>query len=104
MGDNNFSIFEDNADDKSCRLILKGRITSDTAAILGRKLDEVIKTKNRIVLNMQQVSFLSSGGIRVLLMYYKITKGQGGSFYVESPSNNVVNVLGLIALDEMLLK
>jgi len=100
----NFSIqVEDLSDDKS-KLILKGRITSDSANTLSRKLDEIYKEKKHVIINMHDVAFLSSGGIRVLLMNYKIANGRGGSFFVESPSENVINVLGMVSLDAMLLK
>ena len=99
-----FSIKIEKTDPKTCRLILEGRITSVTSNMLNRRLDEIYKDYKCIILNMQAVSFLSSGGIRVLLMYFKILKGNGGSFYIEKPSENVKNVLGLVALDEMLLR
>ena len=95
--------------DKSCtearRLILEGRITSTTANTLHFQVEENIRMGYaHLILNMRQVTFLSSAGIRVLLMFYKEAKKQGGSFHVESPSENVENVLGMTALDAMLLK
>ena len=108
MTDTNLSITEnteDKSDNATSKLFLKGRITSSDTDILKRKLDEVLKAGcERIVLNMQDISFLASGGIRVLLMYYKIASSRGSSFYIEKPSENVKNVLGMVALDEMLLK
>ena len=87
------------------RFILNGRITATSANILQHKLEEAFREKHpRFILNMQQVSFLSSGGIRVLLMFCKKAKANGAGFFVEAPSENVVNVLGMVALDEMLLK
>ncbi|MCL2441308.1 MAG: STAS domain-containing protein [Treponema sp.] len=100
----NFSIqVEDINADKS-KLIVKGRITSDSANTLNKKLDEVYKDKKHVILNMQDVAFLSSGGIRVLLMTYKMANGRGCSFFIEKPSENVINVLGMVSLDVMLLK
>ena len=104
MSSEDFSIAEEIIDPKTCRLILEGRITSVTSNILNRKLDEAHKEYKSIILNMQKVSFLSSGGIRILLTYYKILKGDGGSLYIEYPAENVRNVLGMVALNEMLLK
>ena len=105
MIDTNLSIIEDLSKDKTNRLIIKGPVSSSNASILQHKLDETLKEGyKRIILNMREVSFLASGGIRVLLMYYKIANGRGSSFFIEDPSENVKNVLGMIALDEMLLK
>ena len=102
---NELSITVDTSDEKTFKLILKGRVNSVNANEFQKKLDSAFETKcNRIIVNMRDVSFLSSGGIRVLLMYYKIANGRKCSFYVDNPSDNVKNVLGMIALDEMLLK
>ena len=87
------------------RLILQGRITSASADILHHKLSEDFRDGHkRFVLDMRQVSMLTSNGIRVLLTFYKKAKQCGGSFFVQDPSENVINVLGMTALDEMLLK
>ena len=94
----------DKATPDTCRLILEGRITSVTSIDLNYKLSQARKEYKHIIVNMQKVSFLSSGGIRVLLMFFKAMKGEGGSFYIEKPSENVKNVLGMTALNEMLLK
>ena len=104
MGNDDLFITEDVSDPETCRLILDGRITSVSSNNLSEKLNEVHKDFNRIILNMEKVSFLTSGGIRVLLMYFKIMKGKGGHFHIQNPSENVSNVLGMVALNEMLLK
>ena len=104
MQNDEFSISEEKADG-AVKFVAKGRITSMNANVLEFELSEALKKgMGNITVNMMQVSFLSSAGIRVLLMYFKKAKEAGGSFYVESPSENVINVLGMTALDEMLLK
>ena len=105
MSDQEFSVTEDTSDPAVRRLFVKGRVTSTTADVLQYSLDEAVgEGKGRVVVNMQSVLFLSSAGIRILLMCLKKAKGGGGSFFVERPSENVKNVLGMTALDELLLK
>lgn len=41
--------------------------------------------------------------MRVILIFFNRAKECNGSFYVEEPSENVINVLGLTALKDMLL-
>ena len=104
MSNDDFTIDEERQEEVS-RFFLKGRITSMNANVLEYKLNEAFtKGHTNIIVNMMQVVFLSSAGIRVLLMFYKKAKGAGGSFQIESPSENVANVIGMTALDEMLLK
>ena len=105
MVNNSLSITEEMSDNKTIKLIIKGPISSSNAEILQRRLDKELKANwKRIIINMQDVSILASGGIRVLLMYYKISSGRNISFYLEKPSESVRNVIGMVALDEMLLK
>ena len=84
------------------RYILQGRIGSEESNILQHELLEAERGGcSHLVINMRQVTFLSSAGIRVLLMFFKRAKGSG-SFHIEDPSDNVTNVLGITALREMI--
>jgi len=96
-------ITEDKSEGK-CKLLAKGRIDSNSADLLLYKLENVIKENyNNIILNMSQIEYLSSIGIRVILKIFKQVTEEGGSFNIEHPSNIVRNVLGMVALKEMLL-
>jgi len=53
--------------------------------------------------NMSQVEYLSSVGIRVILKIYKQTMETGGKFNIERPSEIVKNVLGMVALKELVI-
>ena len=104
MQNEDFLINEEAIGD-SIKLFVKGRVTSINASALDYQINEALKKGiSEIIINMMQVAFLSSAGIRVLLMYFKKCKENGGSLRVENPSENVINVLGMTALDEMLLK
>ncbi|MDR0453884.1 MAG: STAS domain-containing protein [Deferribacteraceae bacterium] len=104
MSDKELSIVEDKTNSGIIKFFLKGRITSVSANSFQYKLEEANKNGYiRFVINMQDVEFLSSVGIRILLMFYKKANSCGGSFNVENPSENVINVLGLTSLDKMLL-
>ena len=92
-------------EEETVKFILKGRINTSTASFLERKLKTVITDEGvkNFLLNMAQVEYLSSSGIRVILKLYKYVGELGGKFNIEFPSENVKNVLGLIALDKMLI-
>jgi len=91
-------------DDGVCRITVKGRIDSNSSDGLLLKLEKAIEEGNKnIVLNMFQVEYLSSGGIRVILKTYKKLSEEGGSFKIERPSEIVRNVIGMVALNEMLI-
>jgi len=86
------------------RLIARGRLDANSSDILLVKLEDAIKDgRKAIVLNMSQIEYLSSIGIRVILKIYKQLTEAGGTFQIERPSEVVKNVLGMAALKEMLV-
>jgi len=85
--------------------IVRGRIDTVNAGKFESKLGQIVKDgQTSVVLNMDQVEFLSSTGIRVILKYYKLLKGSNGKLRIEEPSECVVNVLGMAVLDEILVR
>jgi len=91
-------------DGKICRFYAKGRVDSNSSEVLQFKLDKAIKEgQTTIILNMSQIEYLSSIGIRVILNTYKQAAKAEGSFKIESPSEIVRNVMGMVALKQMLL-
>jgi anti-anti-sigma factor len=85
------------------RFILKGRVNATSADALLYKLETALKEEQKnIVVNMSQVEYLSSVGIRVILKIYKQAAETGGKFNIERPTENVKNVLGMVALKQLL--
>jgi len=94
----------ENIEEGTCRLYVKGRVDSNTADILLLKLEETLGNGHKsIILNMTQVDYLSSIGIRVLMKVFKQAKKKGSSFNIDRPSEIVRNVLGMVALKELLI-
>jgi len=85
-------------------LEVEGKIDTVNASELKTCIDKLIEEGfNIIVLEMSEVKFFSSNGIRVVLSTYKNLHGEG-SFHITNPSRTVANVLGMVALDQILLK
>ena len=104
MENKDFEITETKSREGSV-FIIKGRVNTSNANTFLYTLEDALKGgKTNIILNMSQVEFLSSSGIRVILKMYKQIKETGGTFFIKEPSENVRNVLGLVALEEMLVK
>jgi anti-anti-sigma factor len=95
---------ENDEDNKVVEFILKGRVDSFSSDVLNFKLERALKEEyKKLILNMSQVEYLSSAGIRVILNNYKNAKKAGGKLGIESPTESVRNVLGMTALDELLI-
>ena len=94
----------ENIDNGICRIEAQGRVDSNTAEFLLVKLEDALNNGQKvIILNMAKVNYLSSIGIRVILKIFKQASENGGSFNIDHPSEIVRNVLGMVALKEMLV-
>lgn len=92
-------------EDGICRLVAKGRIDTGSSDILLFHLEEALRDNQKaILLNMTQIEYLSSIGIRVILKIYKQAAEAGGKFNIERPSEIVKNILGMAALRELLVQ
>jgi len=88
----------------SLELKIKGRLDGYWADHLSTTLEEVIREgAHQVRLNLAEVSYLSSAGIRVLVMFYKQLKSIQGSFAIASPSESVRKVLELAGLSALLV-
>ena len=105
MAKSDFLITE-TKDDETVNFRISGRVNSKNANELEFKLERTLREEEgkNIVLNMSKVEYLSSTGIRVILKIFRLSKDSGIKFNIEFPSENVRNVLGITALDELLLK
>ena len=103
MSDANLEITED-VEGKMCKFFAKGRVDSNNAEVLQNKLDKVLKEGyESIILNMEKIDYLSSIGIRIMLKTYKHACDNELSFRIENPSEIVKNVLGMVALKQLLV-
>lgn len=70
---------------------------------LDRILDDVKGYKN-VVFNMNELSFMDSTGIGVMLGRYKKIKKYGAKCYIENPTLSVEKVLELSGIYEVINK
>jgi anti-anti-sigma factor len=83
---------------------VEGRMDGYWADHLGAALDEVIREgSHQISLDLSDVPFMSSAGIRVLVKCYKQLAAIHGSFLIPSASEQVKRVIALSGLKETLL-
>jgi anti-anti-sigma factor len=83
---------------------VKGRLDNYWTEHLRRNLEEVIREgAHSILLNLADISFLSSAGVGLLVKFHTQLKGIGGSFVITHPSERVKQVLDLCRLSPILL-
>jgi anti-anti-sigma factor len=82
----------------------RGRLDGYWADHLSKALEEIIRQGNHhIVLNLSEVNYVSSMGIRVLVAFYQKLSAIEGSFSISEPSANVRELLKMVKLDAMLM-
>jgi anti-anti-sigma factor len=83
---------------------ISGRLDAHWSDQLDRELTDVVRGGARLIyLDMAEIAYVSSTGIRILLKYWKDLKAINGVFRVVSPSANVRNVIrmsGMLGLLE----
>ena len=87
------------------KFIINGFLSSVNSHELQTALDEALKNgEQNITLNMNQVEYLSSLGISVILNAYKTAKNEGGKVVIEQPSESIKRVLTITSLDTMMIE
>ncbi|NDJ84876.1 MAG: STAS domain-containing protein [Chloroflexi bacterium] len=81
-----------------------GRVDSTTASELGETLNDIIDNgKSRLVLDLAEVEYMSSAGLREIVSALKRVQNVAGTgdLRIAAPSERVREVLELAGLDEI---
>jgi anti-anti-sigma factor len=91
--------------DNTFELKVKGRLDANWAGHLGDEVAEALRQGARSIrLNMKEVEYVSSAGIRVLFQTYKQINAIHGTFAVTEPSEAARSVLELAGVAELLFE
>ena len=80
-------------------IAVTGRIDTNTSPQLEAHIKELAKTTDEIILNLSAVEYISSAGLRVLLIAHKLMAAKGGSFSIKSPSDFCRQVFEATGMD-----
>jgi anti-anti-sigma factor len=101
----NLTLTREDRDGDIYYITATGRVGAAEAPLLQTAIEKGLKNKPEfLVVNMWSVNYLSSMGVKVLLGAYKTANNDGVKFRVDRPSECVRNILGMVALDGLLLK
>jgi anti-anti-sigma factor len=84
------------------RVILKGRLDIEGAAKIDLGFSAVAGSKRGIVVDMSEVTFLASIGIRTLLLGAKTMQRRGGTLVLLKPLPDVEQVLEMTGVTDLL--
>ncbi len=86
----------------SLELVIGGRLDTGTAPELEAKLKQIAKDIQTLYLNLQNVQYISSAGLRVVLLAHKLMLPTGGKMIIRSPSAFCKQVLEATGMDSIL--
>lgn len=96
------SIETDNTQSVSVMKV-KGRVDSDTAPELDDALTRLLQdNKNKIVLNLQAVDYMSSAGLRAMVKAYQSANKSGGDVRLAAVSEPIEVILRTVGMMQML--
>ena len=79
-----------------------GRFDSETAPNLDAELSKVVGEKNKVVLDLKGVDYLSSAGLRAIVKALQAAQKSGGGVKLACASQPVETILRTVGMMEML--
>jgi anti-sigma B factor antagonist len=94
-------IMTDNTQDVAI-MSVKGRVDSNTAPELDSALANLLNSdRNKIILNLEAVEYLSSAGLRALVRALKDAQATGGDLRLASVSQPIEVILRTVGMLQM---
>lgn len=84
------------------RLIVDGRVDTNTSPYLQQTILSAFQKKNDIVVDFLNVPMISSAGLRALLIGQKTAESKGGSMRLANVNEMVRSVLEMTGFDKIL--
>lgn len=92
----------ENKSANAIELVIGGRLDTGTAPELEAKLKQIDKETQTLYLNLANVQYISSAGLRVVLLAHKLMLPTGGKMIIRSPSAFCKQVLEATGMDSIL--
>ena len=92
----------ENKNSNSIELVISGRLDTGTAPELEAKLKQLDKSIQTLYLNLSNIQYISSAGLRVVLLAHKLMLPTGGKMIIRSPSAFTKQVLEATGMDSIL--
>ncbi len=84
------------------KVVLSGRMDIDGATAVDLKFSIIAGAKKKVAVDLTDVTFLASLGLRTLMMGAKSIAGKGGKMVLVNPQPNVEKVLQTTGVDTII--
>lgn len=79
----------------------EGRIDTKTSPILESDIQQHLDSADDVIIDFENVDFISSGGMRVLLALHKRLKKKGGTLKVINVKDSIYDIFKLVGFHSM---
>jgi len=96
-------ITEQTLDGNIVKINLSGRMDLGGVKTIEKDFDRMTEApRNAIIVDMSDVPYMSSIGIRSLLIHAKSVSGRGGKYVLSNMQSDVRNVLEVSGIDQLI--
>lgn len=81
--------------DGTCVVLLKGRLDAASAEMAQTRLMEITEREKNIRMDLKDLEFISSSGLRVILLVSKKVKKMEGSFILSNLNEEVKEIFNI---------
>lgn len=92
---------ESSVDGSKAVIVLAGKLTVQTAPDLSAAVDKLPSDVCDINVNLADVSYIASAGLRVLVAADKLAAKRGGALHLLHPCDEVMEVFEMTGLSEV---
>ena len=89
-------------DKELLKVTLEGRLDTNTAPELENEIKDDLIGVTNLVLNLYNLEYISSAGLRVILMLHKKMAALGGKFTILHPKDEVMEVFDMTGFSSFL--
>lgn len=87
---------------ENTELTITGRLDTTTAPQLESRLKESVKSCKLLIMNLSGVEYISSAGLREVLLAHKLMAGMNGKMIIKNPSDFCQQVFEATGMDGIL--
>ena len=81
------------------KLVLTGSMNEQGAREVESQFNEILKTTNKVIVDLKDVHFLASRGMRTLVMSARLLREKGGKLVLVNPQALVEEVMKTAGID-----
>jgi stage II sporulation protein AA (anti-sigma F factor antagonist) len=91
-----------NVENGITKLVLSGSMNVQGALDLEPQFNEIVKTTDKVIVDLKDVHFLTSRGMRILVMSARSLREKGGKLVLVNPQAEVERAMKIVGIDTII--